>query len=82
VRITGIPPNGKNTYYRKLYAASAPQPNVDQADFDYVADSATSAEPHWLLELVIVTAIPKTEHRIPIFIDWDELHSRGTNPPL
>lgn len=80
--ITGIPPNGESTYYRKRYNASADQPNTDHADFDYVADRESSKEAHWLLELVLITAIPKTEHRIPIFIDWDEMHSRGANPPL
>lgn len=39
-------------------------------------------EPHWLLELVLVTGVPRAEHRVPVFIDYDEIRSRGTFPPL
>lgn len=82
VPMEGIPPNGESTTYRIRYGASDRHPNVGHADFDYVADRDASAEPHWLLELVLITGLPRATHRIPVFIDWDEIHSRGTNPPL
>jgi hypothetical protein len=79
--ITGIPPDNESTYYRKRCKADRPQPNSDNAEFEYVADRYPNDDPHWLLELVVITAIPKTEHRIPIFIDYDEMQSRESNPP-
>lgn len=79
---TGIPPIGKDsTQYRTRVNARDPQPFKDNAEFDYVADS-DDASPHWLLELVLIAGTPIGEYRIPVFIDWDEIHSRGTHPPL
>jgi len=78
----GIPPKGQDTtqYRRRIYASES-QPFKDDAIFEYVADR-TGFEPHWELELVLVTGVPSASYRIPVFIDYDELRSRGTNPPL
>ena len=79
---TGIPPIGQDhTQYRQRVNASGPQPFRDDTEFEYVGDSE-DASPHWLLELVLIAGVPVAEYRIPVFIDWDEIRSRGTNPPL
>lgn len=79
----GIPPKGQGTtQYRKTYNRNQYQPNHDEATFEYVGDRRKGAEPHWILELVLKTGLPVGEHRIPVFIDWAEIRSRGTNPPL
>lgn len=79
---TGIPPIGQHsTSYRQRVKASDPQPFRDDAEFEYVGDS-DDASPHWLLELVLIAGMPAGEYRIPVFIDWDEINKRGTNPPL
>ena len=54
----------------------------DDAQFEYVTDRPGSDQPHWELELVLITGVPAGEHRIPVFIDMEELRSRGTFPPL
>ena len=78
----GIPPKGRETtQYRKRIYAGEFQPFKDDAVFEYVGDRM-GIEPHWLLELVLLTGVPMGEHRVPVFIDRDELRSRGTNPPL
>jgi len=80
---TGIPPKGEDTTrYRKRIHANNLQPFRDDAVFEYVSDKREEGDPHWLLELVLVTGVPAGRHCIPVFIDYDELHSRGTNPPL
>ena len=77
---TGIPPQGQGTHYRKQISAN--RLFSDQASFVYITDRDGEADPHWELELVLITGMPHDEYRIPVFIDWDEIHSRGTNPPL
>ena len=80
---TGIPPKGQDdTQYRKRIYASELQPFRDDAIFEYVGDRAEAEEPHWKLELVLIMGMPPGEHRIPIFIDYEEVRKRGTNPPL
>lgn len=79
---TGIPPIGQDTtQYRQRVKASDPQPFRDETEFVYVGDR-DDASPHWLLELVLIAGMPMGEYRIPVFIDRDEMHSNGTNPPL
>ena len=79
---TGIPPKGQGTRYRKRIGAKGTQPFRDEATFEYVGDREEEGDPHWLLELVLITGMPTGEHRIPVFIDYDEMRSRGTYPPL
>ena len=80
---TGIPPKGEGTtQYRRRIRANDFQPFRDNAVFEYVSDRREERDPHWLLELVLVTGVPAGKHCIPVFIDYDELRSRGTNPPL
>lgn len=80
---TGIPPKGQDTtQYRKRIHENQFQPFKDDAVFEYVGDRMEQGDPHWLLELVLLTGVPVGEHRIPVFIDYEELQSRGTNPPL
>lgn len=80
---TGIPPNGHDTsHYRKRILASQYQPFKDNGTFEYVEDRATEGDPHWELELVLITGMPAGEHRIPVFIDYEEMRARRTNPPL
>lgn len=80
---TGIPRNGhSDTQYRVTIKAGDPQPFRGEGVFEYVADRHASAGPHWLLELVLVLGRPHEERRIPVALDWDELHNRGTFPPL
>ena len=79
----GIPPKGEDTtQYRIRIRADNSQPFRDSAVFEYVSDRREEGDPHWLLELVLVTGVPPGRHCIPVFIDYDELRSRGTNPPL
>ena len=79
----GIPPTNRQegTQYRKRVRASDPQPFVDHAQFEYVGNQEDE-DPHCLLELVLIAGMPVGEYRIPVFIDWNEIHSRGTNSPL
>lgn len=75
--ITAIPPDGQsNYYYRMRLRADHMQPGFGFASFEYVADRDSSAEARWLLELVFITAIPKTEHRFPFSIDWVGMDDR------
>jgi hypothetical protein len=64
--------------------ASENQPHRDNAVFDYleVIGDNPGFEPHWLLELVIITGMPVGEYRVPVAVDYHEIHARGTNPPL
>lgn len=78
---TGISPKGGSTQYRKSIRVIDPQPFRDAAEFEYVTNRDIEGDPHWLLELVIVTGIPAAVHRIPIAFE-DEYGIRGTNPPL
>jgi len=79
----GIPRKGKNSaQYRVMIYASDNQPFKDDGAFEYVGDRAEEGDPHWLLELVLITGMPVGEHRIPVSIDYEEMRTRGTNPPL
>jgi len=79
----GLPPNEQDsTDWRRRYSASDPQPVRDDAEFEFVADRDDSAEPHWLLEMVLVTGVPKAIHRVPVSLDLNELRNRGATPPL
>ena len=79
----GIPPNMRDhNQYRKLLSATKPQPIKDSARFDYIAERNMPGDPHWLLELVLITGMPKGEYRIPVYIDYDKIQSRGTHPSL
>ena len=79
----GIPPKGeRTTQYRRSIHTNDFQPFQDDAVFEYVSDRREEGDPHWLLELVLVTGVPADKHRIPVFIDYDELRSRGANLPL
>ena len=79
----GIPAKDyETTQYRMRIHAGDRQPYKGGAVFEYVGDKMERGDPHWLLELVLVTGMPPGEHRTPVFIDYDELHRRGTNPPL
>jgi hypothetical protein len=78
----GLPREGyDDTLYRVNLRASDPQPLSDQADFVYIGED-TDESPHWLLELVLITAMPVAEYRVPVFLDYAELHRRGSHPPL
>ncbi len=78
----GIPQKGRETtQYRVMIDPNDNQPFKGDAIFEYIGESAET-DPHWLLELVLITGMPAGEHRIPIFIDYDEMRSRGTYPPL
>lgn len=68
--------------YRKTIRAADNQPFKDHAIFEYVGDREEEGDPHWLMELVLITGMPAGEHRIPVFIDYAEIRSRGTYPPL
>jgi len=78
---TGIPPNGQDTtqYRDKIVAGNA---QTGEATFEYTGPRMDDRDPHWELELVLIMGMPSSEHRVPVFIDWDEMRSRGTNPPL
>lgn len=79
----GLPPNKQDsTDWRKRYSANDPQPVRDDAEFEFVADRDDSAEPHWLLEMVLVTGVPKATHRVPVSLDLNEWRNRGATPPL
>ncbi len=79
----GLAPKGKDsTQYRKSFRTIDPQPIKDSAVFEYITDREGSKDPHWLLELILITGIPAGEHRIPVFIDYDEIESRGKSLPL
>ncbi len=82
-RITGIPRKATGTTeYRASIRASDPQPFKADAEFEYVADREESADPHWLLDLVLVTGVPRGRYHVPVFIDLEEMRRRGTYPPL
>ncbi|MCH7836010.1 MAG: hypothetical protein IH864_04000 [Chloroflexi bacterium] len=78
----GIPPKDQGTRYRKRIGAKGTQPFGDGATFEYIGDREEEGDPHWLLELVLITGMPAGEHRIPVFIEDYEMRSRGTYPPL
>ena len=79
----GIPRKGRDTaQYRVTIRAADTMPFKDDAVFEYVGDREEKGDPHWELELVLITVMPAGEHRIPVFIDHDEMRSRGTYPPL
>jgi hypothetical protein len=80
---TGLPRKGQDTtQFRLTIDESMGRPYHDIAAFEYVADRESRESPHWLLEFVIKTGMPVGEYRAAVFIDYDELRSRGTNPPL
>lgn len=68
--------------YRKTIRAADDRPFKDDAVFEHVGDREEEGDPHWLLELVLITGMPAGDHRIPVFIDYGEMRSRGTYPPL
>lgn len=79
----GIPPDGADsTLYRKRINANETQPFKGSATFEFVGDRYIEGDPHWELELVLITGMPAGVHRIPVYIDYEEMQSRGTNPPL
>ena len=85
IPVVGIPPKGaSSTHYRRLIPADsgATQPLTEHVMFEYVGDRPSGQESGFLLELVLKTGMPPAVYRVPIFIDWDQIHSRGTNPPL
>ena len=74
---------GRDTaQYRMTIRAADNRPFKDDAVFEYVGDREEEGDPHWELELVLITGMPAGEHRIPVFIDYAEIRSRGTYPPL
>lgn len=76
----GLPPNGQSDrIYRKRLAAAAMQPIRDEASFEYVAPSDSASSPHWLLELVLRTGMPKRTLRVPLTL---ELPSEDPFPPM
>lgn len=80
---TGIPAKDQDsTWYRKRISAQRVQPFTDSATFEYVGDRHIEGDPHWELELVLVTGVPAGEHRIPVSINDEKWEERGTNPPL
>jgi len=80
----GIRPNGQDgTQYRRKISADDRQPYRDDGlTFEYVGNRGDKGDPHWLLELVLITGMPVGEHRIPVFIDEEELRSRGAKLTL
>ena len=79
----GVPRMHHDTsQYRKQIRAADPQPFQDDDWFEYLGRSDEDGDPHWLIELVLITGVPPGRHMVPVFIDYDELRSRGTNPPL
>lgn len=83
--ITGLPGKKNNTTrYREFMYASSPQPFRDDDEFEYVTERDEEGDPHWLLELVLVTGSPRNNtYRVPLALPTpEELRARGTNPPL
>jgi hypothetical protein len=68
--------------YRKQIKASAERPYKGSGRFTYEGDRFIKGDPHWILELVLHTGMPERRLTTPVFLDWDELHSRGSKPPL
>ena len=73
----------ETTEYRKQILASDAQPFEDNATFKYRPPSdEEAADARWLMELVLLTGVPKDEYRVPVFVDHEALRTRGTLPPL
>lgn len=68
--------------YRKQIRASAARPYKGYGRFHYQSDRNLKGDPHWLLELVLTTGMPKRRLTAPVFIDLEEMHNRGSKPPL
>lgn len=79
----GIPQQGKETtQHREWIHAGEFQPRKGDAVFEFVGDRYLPGDPHWLLELVLITGVPKGEYRVPISLDWLAIRDRKDNPPL
>lgn len=79
----GLPRLGvEHTQYRHRLAAADPQPFKDHSSFEYVGPRLLDGDPHWLLELVLKTGMPKARHTAAVYLNIDELRSRGSNPPI
>ena len=75
--------NGTTQYRRALYADDLQKPFKDNDVFEYTGPREEKGDPHWLLELVLWTGTPRTRYAVPLMLPTpEELHSRGTNPPL
>lgn len=80
---TGIRRRGERTVgYRKKITTNMDMPVSDSAVFDHLTKRGEDKTAHWLLELVLITGMPKAEYRIPVFIDPDTQKTRGAFPPL
>ena len=81
---TGIPIKGaQSTEYRVQLPTNQYQPFTGEADFEYIADRESSSDPHWILELVLITGMPPGRYSAPVTIlDPAERLRRESNPPL
>ncbi len=82
IPVKGVPIKGQDSQqYRKRIQSNVAQPFRDEGEFEYIGDMPD--KPYRLeFELVLVTGMPSGVHRVPVFIDWSEIHARGSSPPL
>lgn len=79
----GIPQTGKDsTQHREWIRVGEFQPRKGDAVFEFVGNRDEPGDPHWLLELVLITGVPRGEYRVPIIPDWAGTRDRRHNPPL
>jgi len=81
----GMSRNGQESiqYRRIIGISAAQQPDRDEGVFKWAGDKKTLRGVRGFeLELVLVTGMPPGRYSVPVAIDWKEIRSRGSNPPL
>ena len=59
-----------STEHREWIHANEMMPRKGDAMFEFVGERRIPGNPHWLLELTLVTGVPKGRYSVPIQVDW------------
>lgn len=79
----GIPNKGHgSTQHREWIRADEEMPRRGDGVFEFVGSRYEKGDPHWLLELVLVTGVPNNVYRVPISLLDIVERDRRSHPPL